>query len=165
MTRGSVLSLLGEPDDVSTPDDLWLFGDQGDVNLQLPFVDDRVHGIWLCFWGSTDTNSMPDCLNAPSWTISGQTDIGDFTAQLTACSTQWRIHELLTFDDQTCLLLESNVHCLWSHNGESALQKIMLTDGCNDWSLGLDRNGGITNKCTGALSDAFSNWQSLVRAR
>ncbi|MEM1370055.1 MAG: hypothetical protein AAGG02_19035 [Cyanobacteria bacterium P01_H01_bin.15] len=134
MTRKAVQSLIGEPEDVGESDDILLFGGQGDANLQLTFVDDRVHGIWIYFWGSTDTHSIPDCLDAPSWTINGQTSIDELTEKLSEASTQWRIHKPLTFDDQTCVLVESNVLCLWSHDGKCTLQKIMLIDECNDWS-------------------------------
>lgn len=134
MTRDAVRTVLGEPDEIATTADIWLFGDQGNTNLQLSFVDDRVHGIWLYFWGSTDTTSIPDCLNASSWTINGQTSIDQLTDQLTVCSAQWRMHEPLSFDGQTCILVESNVHCLWSYDNESTLEKIMLTDGSNEWS-------------------------------
>jgi len=103
------------------------------ANVQLPFVADRIQGVWVYFWGSTNIDLTPTSLNAASWTINGQSTVDDLTRLLDANSVSWRVHDPLTFVDQTCILLQSNVHCLWSHDNVTELQKILLTNGCDDW--------------------------------
>lgn len=127
-----VRHVVGKPDDVTTSGDLWLYGDQSGVNIQLPVRDDRIAGIWLYFRGLTNTDALPRCFSAQTWTINGQTGLDEFTEQLTMSNIEWRIHGSLTFSDQTCVLTQSNVHCLWSNDGRTHLEKILFTaDGVN----------------------------------
>lgn len=95
MTCDAVRSTLGDPYDVAVSTDLWLHGDQGNASVQLPFVADRVQGIWVYFFSSTNIDLIPNSLNAASWTINGQLVIDDLTRLLNAHS----VHLLLEASD------------------------------------------------------------------
>tara|TARA_B100002052_G_C15487300_1_gene421275 strand:+ start:23 stop:490 length:468 start_codon:yes stop_codon:yes gene_type:complete len=128
MTRKAIQSLFGDPDDVGASADIWLYGDQCNSNLQLTFANDRVCGIGVYFFGSTNPISLPDHLNAKLWAINRETSVDELTGKLTNASVQWQFYEPLTREDQTCVLVESKIYCMWSHDKECMLQKIMLAD-------------------------------------
>jgi len=143
MSAGELIAALGNPDDVgcqraedSADDSIWLFGSQGSNNLQVPLLDKRVIGIWLYLWGVHDVRTLPSVFSAANWQINGRTGIDDFRRLLDAEDINWRTHAPLTFDTQTCIVLESNVQAIWAHDGHDGLEKIMLTEGSNGWSAG-----------------------------
>lgn len=119
---------IGEPTDVSTDGTVWLFGAQSSTNLQIPFADDRVYGIWLYFWGSANTSCIPKVLRPGEWSLNGRSSISEFINLMDAEKIGWKVHDELTFEDQTCVVLQSGVECLWTRSPETELQKIMLTE-------------------------------------
>jgi len=140
MSADELLAALGKPDDVgcqratdAADVSIWLYGSQGANNLQVPLLEKRVIGIWLYLWGSTDVCTLPLVFSAKDWTIDGRTTIPEFKRLLDAEDIKWRTHAPLTFNTQTCILVESNVHAIWTHDEHETLEKIMLTEGSNGW--------------------------------
>jgi hypothetical protein len=149
MSVDELLAKLGTPDDVGYPraknsadDSIWLYGSQGSNNLQVPLLDKRVTGIWLYMWGVHDVRSLPSLLSAANWQINGRTNIEKFTRVLDSERIGWKIHAPLTFATQTCILFKSNVHAIWAHDGHKGLEKIMLTEGSNEWSWNVAEQSG-----------------------
>jgi len=138
MSSDELRDVLGAPDDVGCQrkdDSLWLYGSQAS-GIQIPLANHRVTGIWVYFWGVHKIDSLPVILSAKNWQITGHTTIGEFTEIMNSQNINWKTYEPLTFDTQTCIVLQSDVSIVWSHDGVKGLEKIMLTKGVNDWSRG-----------------------------
>ncbi|HEY4262997.1 MAG TPA: hypothetical protein VGM98_22745 [Schlesneria sp.] len=127
MSTAELRQQFGGPDDIAINGQIWLYGSQGSVNIQIQLADNAVHGIGIYFWGNTDLNAIPTGLVSGDWRIDGRTTIEEFIALMDAEALDWTILETLTFDEQTCIRLQSGVHCLWSHDLELHLQKILIT--------------------------------------
>ncbi len=64
MSSEELRAQLGDPDDIAAREQIWLFGSQVSVNIQVPLVDDHVHGIWVYFLGREDVSKIPQLLDA-----------------------------------------------------------------------------------------------------
>jgi hypothetical protein len=138
MSSDELRDVLGEPNDVGyqRKDDLiWLFGSQTS-GIQIPLANNRVTGIWVNLRGVHKIDSIPVILSPTNWQITGHTTIEEFTEIMNAENIKWKTYKPLTFDTQTCIVLQSDVHVVWAHDGAEGLEKIMLTEGINDWSRG-----------------------------
>jgi hypothetical protein len=118
----------GKPNDISVDGRIWQYGSSEGVNIQLPIIDNRVAGIWIYFWAGTDTDAIPSGILAGDWGVHALASVAEFTDFLDANGLEWSHYEPLTFDDQSCIALRSNVQCSWSHDPGPELEKIMITE-------------------------------------
>src|SRR4029079_19267984 len=121
MSSDELRDVLGGPDDLGYPypgeDNLiWLYGSQAS-GVQIPLANNRVSGIWVYLRCVHKIDSLPVVLCATNWQITGHTTIDEFTEIMNAQNIKWKTYEPLTFDTQTCIVLQSNVHVLWAHYG------------------------------------------------
>lgn len=134
MSVSELHSALGAPDARATRGQLLLFGDESVANVQIPLTNQRVVGIWLYFWGETDTTSIPTVLGAYDWKVNGRTTVEEYTRLMDAECIPWRRLASQSFEDQTCIVHPSGAHTLWSHDPINALHKILVSsDAQNIW--------------------------------
>lgn len=133
MSIDEILTELGQPNSISHQSagashqpSIWLFGSPSANNLQLFIQDEQIKGFGLYLWGLLDTQSLPPIFSAENWQITGQTTVKEFTHLLNMENIKWVIHKPLTFDQQICVLVQSQVHVLWSLETHDGIEKIIL---------------------------------------
>ncbi len=134
MNGQRVVDSIGEPIDVgyqttrrALGTSVLLYGTTDKVHLQLSLTDGILTGIWLYFWGSDDLAALPTWMEAATCPIRGTTTIREFHGLAESMGWAWRIHDPLTFEDQTTVIIDqSKVQLIWAHNPE-LLEKIILS--------------------------------------
>lgn len=134
MTHQEIAQNIGKPADVGStrkrrPHEncIFLYGETDKVNLQLAISGGNLTGIWLYFRGHDDTSSLPDWTTPETFPLLGSMTLNNFFSVAERLGLLWRIHEPLTTEDQTTLIIApAGVYLIWGHEPDS-LYAAMLT--------------------------------------
>lgn len=120
-TKKSVVhEYLGEPNEKTVKGvrpEIWKYGD-----LQLAFVQGEVSFIGL--YPTESELTLPEALHIEDRMITGSIRIDQFLSYLQSQGIPSRIDEMLTFDDQQCLVLDSGISVLFGNSTLDSLQLI-----------------------------------------
>ncbi|HXG63773.1 MAG TPA: hypothetical protein VNO70_01625 [Blastocatellia bacterium] len=110
--------MLGEPEAKTasrSQPEIWKYGD-----LQVSILDGAV--VLVGLYPIKDRPDLPAALDTYGYYPSPQTRIDEFQEYLSAEGIKFEAYPVLTFDEQTCLALESGTHVLFRKDYFDSIQ-------------------------------------------